>query len=615
MGKSGGSVTEIKPSFWRRNRWIVWVAGAAAAVLAVTAVVVAVALRRAEPYLRARIVAGLEEHFHAHVELDTFHVSLAHGISAEGAGLRIWPPAKKAGAEAAAGAGEPLIRLASFRFHAPLHYKPGQPIHIRDVQLKGLSIDVPPRHSGENQPPAGSAGGAVEAPDATSNAAPTEAPPKAPVNPSGHAASGGGQDAASSGGAAGAQPAAGSRDAGFRAGPVSFVIDKIECTGTDLVLETDRPGKLPLEFLIAHLNLTSVTSSGAMSFEAELTNPRPVGTIHSTGSFGPWVVDDPGQSPVSGDYTFDHADLANFKGIAGILNSTGRYQGTLRNIQADGVTDTPDFRLTHFDSPLPLHTQFHAIIDGTDGDTWLEPVDAILGRSHFTAQGKVVRVPETVEGKLRERGRDVALKIDVDRARIEDFLRLASKPGPQMMTGDVKVKADLHIPPGTTPVVERMTLDGQFQLKQVQFTSAKIQDRIQELSYRGQGRPKDEKGADPNGVQSAMNGTFRMANGTIDLPVLNYSVPGAEIDLKGAYGLDGGTLNFAGYAKLQATVSQIVGGWKGLLLKPADRFFKKDGAGTEVAIHVKGTRDAPEFGIDLGAAKPGPEDKPVSEPQ
>jgi hypothetical protein len=552
-------------------------------MLAVTAVVVAVALHRAEPYLRARIVEGLEDHFHAHVELDSFHVSLAHGISAEGTGLRIWPPAKNAGAEAAAGASEPLIRLASFHFHAPLHYKPGQPIHIRDVKLEGLSIDVPPRHPNERP----------EAPAAAPAAGPAQntALPAIAPQPQGAASS----------------------PAGFRAGPVSFVIDRIECTGTDLVLETERPGKLPLEFLIARLNLTNVTSGGAMSFDADLTNPRPVGTIHSKGSFGPWVVDDPGESAVSGDYTFDHADLAIFKGIAGILNSTGRYQGTLRNIEANGVTDTPDFRLTHFDNPLPLHTRFHAIIDGTDGDTWLEPVDATLGTSHFTAQGKVVRVPETVEGKLRERGRDVTLKIDVDGARIEDFLHLTSKPGPQLMTGDVKVKADLHIPPGTTPVVERMTLDGQFQLKQVQFTSAKIQDRIQELSFRGQGRPKDEKDADPSAVQSAMNGSFKMANGTIDLPTLNYNVAGAEIDLKGAYGLEGGTLNFAGFAKLQATVSQVVGGWKGFLLKPADRFFKKDGAGTEVAIHVKGTRDAPEFGIDFGATKASPEEKPVAE--
>jgi hypothetical protein len=54
---------------------------------------------------------------------------------------------------------------------------------------------------------------------------------------------------------------------------------------------------------------------------------------------------------------------------------------------------------------------------------------------------------------------------------------------------------------------------------------------------------------------------------------------------------------------MQATVSKMVGGWKGLLLKPADRFFKKDGAGTEVPIHIAGTYKNPEFGVDVKGMK------------
>jgi len=49
----------------------------------------------------------------------------------------------------------------------------------------------------------------------------------------------------------------------------------------------------------------------------------------------------------------------------------------------------------------------------------------------------------------------------------------------------------------------------------------------------------------------------------------------------------------------------MVGGWKGVLLKPADRFLKKDGAGTQIPIHIEGTREAPQFGIDFGRMKPG----------
>ena len=61
---------------------------------------VSVALRHAEPILRAAIVHRLEEHFHARVELDSFHVSLVDGLRAEGKGLRIWPPAQVEGINA-----------------------------------------------------------------------------------------------------------------------------------------------------------------------------------------------------------------------------------------------------------------------------------------------------------------------------------------------------------------------------------------------------------------------------------------------------------------------------------------------------------------------------------
>ncbi len=394
----------------------------------------------------------------------------------------------------------------------------------------------------------------------------------------------------------------------------SIVLERIECEQAHLTLETDKPGKLPLGFAIAHLTLTHVTAGGPMRFDAELTNPRPLGTIHSTGNLGPWPAGDPGELPVSGDYRFEHADLGGFKGIAGILTSTGHYQGTLRNIVVDGVTDTPDFRLTHFGNQMHLTTRFHARVDGTDGDTWLEPVDATLGRSHFTAQGQIVRLKTAEQQGVQaafdaekdspfKGGHDIELTVNVDRARIEDFLRLASRTATPLLTGPVLVKAKLHIPPGTQLVQERMKLDGHFELAQAQFTSPKVQDRVGQLSLRAQGRPHDMKTTDSGSINSRMEGSFDMAGGVISLPNLQYQVPGAAIEMKGTYALEGGGLNFVGTARMDATVSQMVGGWKGFLLKPADRLFKKNGAGAEIPIHVKGTREDPDFGIDFGRMK------------
>ena len=533
------------------------------AVLAVLAATLAVLAHRVEPFLRARIVAALSDRFHARVELDGFHVSLVSGLHgewgvwAQGRGLRIWPPAEVEGVAVpgAAQPGEPLIRLNEFRFHAPVRYQPGIPVHISVVQLKGLNVDLPPRsHFQHLTVKLGDMGKA------------NASPPGMPL--------------------------------------VSFQVDSIECDGANLVLETSKPGKLPMNIAIARFNLTGITPNGSMNFDADLTNPKPHGAIHTTGHFGPWQVADPGESPVLGDYRLDHADLSDFKGIAGILSSTGHYQGTLRNLTVEGETDTPDFRLSHFGNALALHTHFHATVDGTNGDTWLDPVDATLGASHFTARGQVVRVVQPgADERPHSMGHDIALTVNVDRARIEDFLRLASRGSTPMLTGSITVKSTLHIPPGPAPVHERLQLKGNFALDQAQFTSPTVQSRIGELSFRGQGRPSDLKAASTASVQSHMEGDFEMARGVITLPALEYTVPGAEIQLKGTYGVEGGVLDFVGTARTQATVSQMVGGWKGLLLKPADRFFKKDGAGAQIPIHIDGTRESPEFGIDLNRMK------------
>jgi AsmA-like C-terminal region len=565
-------LAEIRASFWRRNRWLTWLASAVLLLLAALAVIVSILFRRAEPFLRAHIVQTLQDRFHARVELDSFHMSLVDGLKAEGHGLRIWPPAQVEGVAVAPGANatDPLISLDEFRFHAPLQYQPGKPIYISVVELKGLNIHLPPKsHFGRT-------------PEAATE---SDTQPKGPAS------------------------------------LISFELGKIECTSAHFVLETSKPGKLPLDFAIARFgaadsNGGSIGSGSAMRFEAELTNPRPVGIIHSSGVFGPWTVSDPGESPIQGDYQFDHADLASFKGIAGILSSTGKYQGTLRDLVVDGDTDTPDFRLTHFGNSLPLHTHFHAKVDATNGDTWLDPVDATLGHSHFTAQGQVVRVvvPDPATGQLASKGHDITLTVNMDSARIQDFLRLASYSPTPLLTGALAMKAKLDIPPGPAPVHERLNLKGAFNLDQARFTSTKIQDGLTQLSLRGQGRPKEVKGADPSAVHSTMLGDFQMAGGVITLPALTYTVPGAAIQLKGTYGVEGGALDFAGTAKLQATVSQMVGGMLGALLKPADRFFKKGGAGTEIPIRISGTREDPKFGIDFGRLKSSSPASPATKP-
>lgn len=66
----------------------------------------------------------------------------------------------------------------------------------------------------------------------------------------------------------------------------------------------------------------------------------------------------------------------------------------LGRIKVMGEAETPDFRLDVSGQRVNLHTDFHAIVDGTDDDTYLNSVRARFLATSFTASGKIVRVKE-----------------------------------------------------------------------------------------------------------------------------------------------------------------------------------------------------------------------------
>jgi hypothetical protein len=257
----------------------------------------------------------------------------------------------------------------------------------------------------------------------------------------------------------------------------------------------------------------------------------------------------------------------------------------------DGTTETPDFSLDTANHAMPLRTKFHAIVDGTSGDTYLEPVDARLGESDFTCSGAVINV----KGK----GHIIDLDVTVPNGRIQDFLQLAVKTRPVVMMGRLTMKAKLHIPPGKASVTRKLGLQSGFTLRQIHFTNSEVQDKVDMLSLRAQGDAKDAKpGAED--VHSQMVGKFVKTDETLKFSELDYTLPGATIGLAGEYSLDGEQFEFDGKMRTDAKVSQMVASkWKSILLKPVDPFFKKNGAGAEIPVKVSGTKSAPKFGLDL----------------
>ena len=525
------SGSEQKPA--RRNQpsgALRWIA-AIALLFVVAITVLGIVVYRAEPTLRAMVIETLSTRFKSKVELDAFHVSLLKGLQVSGTGLRIFGETDPNNYEPGF---QPIINVAEFEFHMSIRDIFYSPIHVDTVYIKGLQLNLPPReHRSE-----------------LSNMAP-------------------------------------------KGGKIAIIVDKFVSDKAQLIINTLRPGKLPLEFDIENLRMTAIGPGSPMHFDANLTNPKPVGQIQTSGLFGPWQPDSPRDTPVSGTYSFEHADLGTIHGIGGILSSTGKYAGVLDKIEVEGATDTPDFHLATSGRPLPLHTDFHATVDGTSGDTYLRPVKAKVLNSWLTATGSVVRVKDP-------NGHRVQLDVVMEKGEIEDLLKLAIRTDPPIMTGAIRLNTKFDLAPGTADVANRLKLAGTFQIARAHFSNEKIQGKVDELSLRSQGKPKLVHDSSTPDARSDMNGTFSLSDGLISFSQLDYRVPGTQVNLTGTYSLDGNIFDFHGKARLDATLSHMVTGWKSILLKPVDPFFSKNGAGTEIPVKITGTKSEPHFGLDFG---------------
>jgi hypothetical protein len=325
---------------------------------------------------------------------------------------------------------------------------------------------------------------------------------------------------------------------------------------------------------------------------AARSKPKPKGDIHVAGTFGPWNTSDPRMTPLGADYRFDNANLDTIKGIGGILSSAGRFHGVLERIRVEGTTDTPDFQVDIAAQPVHLQTRFAAIVDATTGNTWLEPVEVtLLSSSHILARGEVVRSEDV-------KGRKVYLQVTIDDARIEDVLRLAIKGKAMPLTGQMKLQTTFLLPAGDDDVLERLQLDGTFAIEQARFTRFNVQQRIDTLSRRGRGDTGDRGPS----VVSKLGGRFVLKDGRLRLTHLTFAVPGSAVQLAGSFDLKSERLDFTGHLLLDASLSETVTGFKSILARVAQPFFRRPGGGSRLPIRVSGTPANPAFGLDVRRA-------------
>ena len=521
----------IRGKIAKRRRGVLgWLAICGLLAVIVMAAVGEVLMHRAEPILKGRVIETLSTRFNAKVELDTLDVSLVKGLEVSGQGLRIFAPNDWV----AAGATRPLFAVREFSFHASLRGLFIKPTHAGTVTVSGLEIHIPPRQ---------------------------------------------------------VRQAAGTTTQ-HRPGKLKITVDHFLCEDSELVIDNGNPIKEPKRFALERIELWEIGPEAPWRYEATLVNAIPRGDIHAIGTFGPWITESPGDSSITGHYTFDHADLNPIKGIGGTLSSVGDFRGQLDRIAVTGTTDTPNFSLDSANHPMPLRTSFSAVVDGTTGDTYLDPVQARLRNTPITCRGSVVNI--------RGKGHVIDLDVDIPNGNLQDLLGLAVKTRPVYLTAQISTRAKLHIRPGKESVAQKLAMRGGFTLRQMHFTNPQVQDKVDELSMRAQGRPAEAKPGAPM-VNSQMTGVFDLNRGKLTFDKLDYTLPGAGVQLTGVYSLDGEQFDFHGKVRTQAQLSEMVSSWwKQLLLKPVDRFFRKDGAGTEVPVRISGTHNEPKFGLDFG---------------
>lgn len=540
-----------------RKRWL-WALISLGAALVVVIAMLASAIPLRSDTLKQRIVDTLADRLNSDVTLDDLSVRLYPRLHAEGKGLTIRDRRHRDV--------PPLISIKAFEVNADLVGVWRK--QIAKVELQGLDISIPPDDDDDADDPKG---------DKAKSRSPHRLHSDSAVATSGTP-----------------QPTADNDKP--RTDPPALqggvVIDNLVSNDARLIIIPRKPGKAPKTWEIHALRMRQVSTDQSMPFKATITNAVPPGEIYTDGGFGPWNRDNPGRTPLSGTFTFDKADLSVFKGIGGTLSSRGNFGGSLDYIEVHGDTKTPDFVVTVGGHPFELNAKYHAIVDGTNGDTRLEQIDARFLQTTLLAKGAVL------DGPPGQHGRTVSLDVSIPKGRIEDIMKMAVKQKTPPLVGSMQLTTKFLLPPGDNDVAERLRLNGRFGLGSAVFTNREVQAKIVELSRRGRG--KVDENLPKESVASDFRGQFVLGGGRLDLKDLMFAVPGAQVRLAGSYSLNRETLAFKGNLLLDAKISQTVTGWKSWLLKIADPLFRRDGGGSRIPIKIEGNRNDPKFGLDMG---------------
>jgi AsmA-like C-terminal region len=366
------------------------------------------------------------------------------------------------------------------------------------------------------------------------------------------------------------------------------VVDEFVANATDVEYDSNKPRQQPFFFDVHEATFKNLGWDHPIAYHLKLRNPNPPGEISADGKFGAWAEGHPEDTPFSGDYTFEDADLSVYGGIAGMLDSKGSFGGALKHLHVTGTTVVPDFEVQSSARRVKLETKFDAYVNALNGDTFLKRVEAHFGRTTVIAEGRVAH-SAALPGHLTD------LRFTARSGRIQDILGLFASDG-SPMSGVISLQAEATISPGDEEFLKKIELKSVFGIGEGSFAKQQTQQGVDELSAGARGKDKDKE--HPEMVLTDLSGQVRLADGLAQFTNLQFGIPGVRARMSGTYDILNYKINLHGRMRVETRIFKTTSGVKSLFLKFIDPIFKKK-KGEVVPVHIEGTYQKPQFGLDL----------------
>lgn len=364
-----------------------------------------------------------------------------------------------------------------------------------------------------------------------------------------------------------------------------FLISEILVKKAFIELVPKQINRTPRTIQIHEVKLLGFAFDRQSPFQAKLTYPHPEGDVQVDGEFGPFNRRNPAETPISGDYLYQDADLSNLREVGGILDSKGRFEGNLSENRIDGEATVPDFYLQRAQNRVPFKASY--TVTRQAGDIILNRVECKIVESELTARGRIF-------GDPAQKGRVIDIHVITGEAQIEDLLTLALEGEKPPLIGPLQLETDVKIPPGQGRVIERIKVQGVFRIREGEFTDKGFQEKLAQVSQFGS---RQESGNED--TFSEMSGDFTLDSGLLEFHSLRFGVPGMIVRLQGTYDLPSEEMNLVGRVNLEKSVSEMTSGRLSEWLRLADPIFRGSEGGTSVPIRITGNRSNPSVALDF----------------